>query len=294
VITQSIVVRNDLTDCLWDGLVVGAPGITIDLNGHTIDGKGIAAGIRNDGYDFVSIKNGYVKEFDYGVMLNPNTTDNIVEGMILELNQEAGIGLGFLPHPLDPITPYPLPPSPTFQAGVRDNILRNNILRSNDTGIWLIHGTRGTLVQSNELSVNAKGAILIDRSSDSHVEGNQITMSGADAIQLVGASGNTILNNTLVENDGGITLMLSDSLSGYMPSDNNRVEGNVITESGGPAIDLAGSGQGLLSGNQIIAGIQRCQRLTGHRHFQHEPVPEQRDRGEHRQQQYGRWHLHRR
>ena len=57
-ITQSIVVRNDLHDCLWDGLVVGADGITIDLDGHTIDGKGIAAGIRNDGFDNVTIKNG--------------------------------------------------------------------------------------------------------------------------------------------------------------------------------------------------------------------------------------------
>ena len=79
VIRQSTKVKNDLADCLWDGLVIGAPGITIDLDGHTIDGKGLGAGIRNDGYDNVTIKNGRVVDFDYGVALNVGTEKNIVE-----------------------------------------------------------------------------------------------------------------------------------------------------------------------------------------------------------------------
>ena len=33
--------------------------------------QGLGAGIRNDGYDNVTIKNGRVADFDYGVMLNP-------------------------------------------------------------------------------------------------------------------------------------------------------------------------------------------------------------------------------
>jgi CSLREA domain-containing protein len=255
VITQSIIVRNDLFNCLWDGLVVGAPGITIDLDGHSIDGVGIAAGIRNDGYDFVSIKNGIVREFDYGVMLNPGTTDNIVEGMTLESNQEAGIGLGFVPHPLDPITPFPEAPPPTFQAGVRDNILRNNTIIANDTGIWLIHGTRGTLISGNDVSANTKGGILLDRSSDNRVETNQVNASSEPGVVLIGASNNTVLNNTLLENGGGVYLTLTGSDAGYQPSNNNLVQGNIITESGGPALELAGSTNGAVSGNQLIDNV---------------------------------------
>jgi hypothetical protein len=30
--------HNDLTNCTTDGLVIGADNITLDLNGHTIDG----------------------------------------------------------------------------------------------------------------------------------------------------------------------------------------------------------------------------------------------------------------
>ena len=255
VITHSIKVRNDLIDCLWDGLVIGANGITVDLDGHTIDGKGIAAGIRNDGYDFVTIKNGIVQDFDYGVMLNPNTTSNIVENMTLQANQEAGVGLGFLPHPLDPILPFPEPPPPTFQAGLRDNIIRNNTVIANDTGIWLIHGTRGTLITSNEISANGKGGVLVDRSSDNRVENNVINASSEPGVALVGSSNNTILNNTLIENGGGVYLTLTDSLGGYQPSNNNIVQSNIISESSGPAIELWGSGNGSLNGNQILENV---------------------------------------
>ncbi|HEX5923678.1 MAG TPA: hypothetical protein VFY45_07585, partial [Baekduia sp.] len=37
-LTHSVRLANDLTDCPADGLVIGADGITVDLNGHTIDG----------------------------------------------------------------------------------------------------------------------------------------------------------------------------------------------------------------------------------------------------------------
>ena len=68
-ITQSIRVTNDLVDCPANGLVVGANGITIDLDGHTIDGLGLGAGIANPSFDSVAIINGVVQEFDVGVQL---------------------------------------------------------------------------------------------------------------------------------------------------------------------------------------------------------------------------------
>ena len=37
-LTRSVKLTADLTDCPADGLVIGAAGITVDLNGHTIDG----------------------------------------------------------------------------------------------------------------------------------------------------------------------------------------------------------------------------------------------------------------
>ena len=75
---------NDLLDCLGNGLVIGANGITLDLGGHTIDGTGLGVGIVNNGFDSVTITNGIVQEFDFGVQLNDGTATNIVSNMTLQ------------------------------------------------------------------------------------------------------------------------------------------------------------------------------------------------------------------
>jgi hypothetical protein len=40
VITTDTTLDSDLLDCPGHGIVIGAPGITLDLNGHTVDGDG--------------------------------------------------------------------------------------------------------------------------------------------------------------------------------------------------------------------------------------------------------------
>ena len=56
IVVQSIIVQNDLVDCLGNGLIIGSHGITIDLDGHLIDGTGIDIGILNNGFDNVTIR----------------------------------------------------------------------------------------------------------------------------------------------------------------------------------------------------------------------------------------------
>jgi hypothetical protein len=70
VLTRSTTVGNDLVDCPG-GLAAGSSNITIDLNGHTIDGVGVGAGVRNDGFDSVIVRSGTLQEFDQGVLLGP-------------------------------------------------------------------------------------------------------------------------------------------------------------------------------------------------------------------------------
>ena len=38
-ITRDTTLRHDLTDCVGNGLVIGADNIKLDLNGHTLDGN---------------------------------------------------------------------------------------------------------------------------------------------------------------------------------------------------------------------------------------------------------------
>jgi hypothetical protein len=44
VITQDTTLDSDLVDCFPVGLAIGADGITVDLDGHTIDGIGSSFG----------------------------------------------------------------------------------------------------------------------------------------------------------------------------------------------------------------------------------------------------------
>ena len=76
VITQDTTLENDLTDCSGDGIVIGADGITLDLNGHTVEGSPCDTdcasnrGIDNTaGYDGVRILDGTIRGFAYSVAL---------------------------------------------------------------------------------------------------------------------------------------------------------------------------------------------------------------------------------
>jgi hypothetical protein len=93
VLTSSVRVANGLSECPGDGLIVGAADITIDLDGRTRDGTGLGAGVLNAGFDGVTITNGTIQDFDFGVLLQPGTGGNEVSNLSAELSQEAGIML---------------------------------------------------------------------------------------------------------------------------------------------------------------------------------------------------------
>jgi large repetitive protein len=82
-ITASTTVDNGLSGCAADGLVIGASGVTLDLNGHSIEGTGLGVGVRDDGHDDVTIRNGTVRQFDYGIVLGRGTAANAVTGIAL-------------------------------------------------------------------------------------------------------------------------------------------------------------------------------------------------------------------
>jgi parallel beta-helix repeat protein len=86
VITTDVRLAADLVDCPAAGLVVGAPGITIDLNGHVIDGTGSGVGIDNNGrHDDIRITGGRVTGFGQGVDLL-ETSGARVDRMTFEAN----------------------------------------------------------------------------------------------------------------------------------------------------------------------------------------------------------------
>src|SRR5216117_2676623 len=69
-ITTDTKLDSDLTNCPGDGVVIGADNITLNLDGHTIDGTVGGTGIDDSaGRDGVTIENGSVKGFSQGIVL---------------------------------------------------------------------------------------------------------------------------------------------------------------------------------------------------------------------------------
>ncbi|MCA1681251.1 MAG: hypothetical protein LC777_21070, partial [Actinobacteria bacterium] len=70
VITADTRLDADISGCAGDGITIGAPGITLDLDGHTISGTAAGTGIDNSaGHDRVRITNGTVAAFSNGIVL---------------------------------------------------------------------------------------------------------------------------------------------------------------------------------------------------------------------------------
>src|SRR5215207_4386853 len=80
-ITADTTLNCDLINCPNHGIVIGADGVTLDLNGHLVDGDGTPAadcnprkepcdfGVFNDGHDGITVRDGSVREFGTGVFV---------------------------------------------------------------------------------------------------------------------------------------------------------------------------------------------------------------------------------
>jgi parallel beta-helix repeat protein len=230
VLTRSTLVTNDLAECPGDGLVVGASRIVVDLGGHAIDGVGLGAGVLNDGFASVTVRNGTLRDFDHGVVLLSETELNVVEGMTLLENELAAVEL--------------------FDAR-GGNVIRGNTVESNGEGVALVSGTTGTVVEDNDFSLNSGASVLLRDATDNLVEDNDVRGGGDLGIGLERASGNTLLDNDVAEtSDGGIELRDG--------SHANSIEENDLTASGDTGIMVDSSDR-----NELIANTTRLMSDSG-------------------------------
>ena len=157
VITESTLVANDLTDCLGEGLVIGAPNIVLDLNGHTISsdalfdrGPGGRAHRRHPQQRHSERR--HPQRHDQGLRLRRacstgGTTLNVVarpDGS--RVTSLAGIEL--------------------FDAddGRNGNTIRNNVFTSNgEAALSLVNDTENTLVKDNEFFSQRRRRLPADR-----------------------------------------------------------------------------------------------------------------------------------
>jgi parallel beta-helix repeat protein len=244
VLTNNVTVDNDVLNCLGDGLVVAADGITIDLNGHTLDGTGKGVGIRSDGHDGVTIKNGTVNEFEQGVQLNAGSVGNVVDGLTVSHNKLVGVQL---------------------DGATQSQVRSTKIEFQSNQGLALLNGSNGNLLFNNTLFTNGDTGIFVQNSNSNLFQSNHVTISGDRGVVLEGASTNWVVKNTIENNsDGGLNLLLGSNSNflygntltlnqdaGFIvdESNGNRVELNTVTQNGDAGVVVTRSTGSVLVGN---------------------------------------------
>src|SRR5512134_2871139 len=86
-IVDDLELDHDLS-CTANGLVAGADGINIDLNGYSISGSGTGIGIDVTGRNDVTISGGAIRDFTAGVRVL-NSADLDIKGVAFLANNDG-------------------------------------------------------------------------------------------------------------------------------------------------------------------------------------------------------------
>jgi len=273
-LTQSVRLANDLTDCPGDGLVIGADGITVDLNGHTIDGTvtattcdrpdAFATGVGNPGHDGVTVKRGTVQQFDVGVGAgsgNDGMSGGRVHHMTLRDDRFEGVSLGSgagtaatAGNRIDDneVSGVACGDGLKLNTG-KDNEFNNNRLENVATGIVICcgEGTDGNVAQDNTLSRVGEIGILGFSSGGGKVTGNTLLDIGGEGILVNGSTTNELVQDNAIARTGqaGIRVESCCGDDGDVPTA-IRVEGNTLTATG-DGIWLVDSDRDVVTRNSV-------------------------------------------
>lgn len=175
-IVKDTVLAHDLTNCPDAGLYIGADNITLDLNGHTIDGEGDGFescedscdnGVDNQaGFDGMTVRNGHINEFVDGVAVRDARRSTV------EQISTTGLAHGL-----------------AFMMNTRDSVVRDN-QSVDDGGLAFFGESRNINVVDNTVEDNEFGGIALFSSSHATISRNTVTNTGLAGISLqVGDSG---------------------------------------------------------------------------------------------------------
>lgn len=274
-LTHSVRLANDLSDCPGDGVVIGADDITVDLNGHTIDGQSTqltdcnnapfgSSAINNDaGHDGVTVKDGTVQEFDNG--LAGGFGRSVISRVTVRAIRFAGIVISSS-DPEDNIANNRIEHdhlAANCQSAIlvfgENNRIADNRLADNGAGIVVLV-TSGAEIHDNSVTRSAGPAVLLFRANNTTISGNSASHNG-DGISLNESSANQVKHNTVTDSGSGVELFASgdnriennsvtdNSDTGVLldgGADNNRIEHNVASGNG-----FAGIATGASNGNLI-------------------------------------------
>lgn len=188
--------------------VLGATGVTINLNGHSVSGTGMAwQGIDIESSD-VLIENGSIRGFDIGVFVSGSaqiTNVRLAKNRVGILVDTASI----------------------FQS---DAVVQSSFVNEN-TGDGITVGANSFLQMSNSQVAGNGGDGITAFNAGVSVSGSVISRNHLDGINTWGYG--TGLTNNVIANNGGDGVNLGEN---PFPFDTYNITGNTATGNGGHGI----------------------------------------------------------
>jgi parallel beta-helix repeat protein len=210
-VTQDTTLTDDLRGCANDGLVVNGD-VTLDLNGHSVSGRGGGAGIRIDGGSTATVTNGTIRGFGIGIAKFTTMNLGVVDVKVLS----NGTGIS------------------AFDAGGALSVTASDISRNTSNGV-LLANTDAVTVDGNRITANGNWGIQVDRFAEPTVISNNLITHNGGGISVRDAT-TRILNNVASHNAGdGIAVV--DTTSLFFPY---LIAGNTANKNGGFGITFTG------------------------------------------------------
>jgi parallel beta-helix repeat protein len=215
-VTSSVTLGNDLLECPANGLNVSGSHITVNLNGHLIEGTGgITYGVSVTGQG-VTVENGTASGF-WGGVLAEGAADRVQSMRVTE--NTHGISV----------------------AAANVVVTANTIFQNTGNGI------EASIVSSPQITNNWSrgnaGDGIYFAGANGVVSGNRVISNGHDGIELGSGSGRQIIGNTA--NANGVNGIDAATLPGDTLSKNVAFFNTGLGINGGPAdTDLGGNRAG--------------------------------------------------
>jgi parallel beta-helix repeat protein len=201
-VVEGLVELNSDLNCTGDGLIVGADGTTIMLNGHTIRGPGpdsSKVGISVGNQDGVTIEGpGTIEQFQAGILASGARGTSISLATLRE-NQIAIFSTGTedLQAMQNIITQNSIGTASHSSNGLQ---LTENLVTGNQlAGITFVN-TRESMVSTNNVLESQNGIFVDPQSSDNTIESNNVLRNTVDLNNANGLATN-VNNNGYSDNN---------------------------------------------------------------------------------------------
>jgi copper-binding protein NosD len=232
-ITTDTTLDHNLVNCPNNGIIIGADGVTLDLNHHAIESDGTPAagcdpdtefcdvGVLNDGHDGVTVAHGSVRRFALGAIVGGAQGNRMID--IAAVRSRFS---GLLVYD-------------AARGAVRDSSIGRNGTHTDQAGISLF-GSRRIRIVHNAVRDNGDIGVYDEELNHSRLVGN--TFSGnPEAGALVNGNRNLVAHNRLRRNGDGVGI----------GGNENIVRRNVVQNSTGLGLQVGAGKHNLLARNRV-------------------------------------------